>query len=115
MCLHYNEEGGNTGSTHILLGVFVSACQSRLLSRPVVQDAGWHRSTILCDFTTYHGIQFINSLRGLMVEELFGTHVRCHEVEFGRMVVNVIDSQVEIWTNTSPVQFHQLHCLLISV
>ena len=99
------KKGENTGSTQIVLVlcVCVPACQPRLLSRPVVQDAGWHRSTILRDVTIYHGIQFINSMCGLIVEGWFGAQMPCHEVELIGWFVSIIDSQVEIWMNISPV------------
>src|SRR4051812_38417971 len=68
-CASTSKEGGNTGSTHILLGVFVSALSVMVSSQPVVQIVGWHRSIILCDVMTYHGIQFINSLCGLLEKD----------------------------------------------
>ena len=64
LSLRSSKKGGNTGGTHVLSSGGLR-CQPRLLSRPIVQDAEWHRSTILCDVTSYHGIQFINSLCGL--------------------------------------------------
>ena len=56
MCIYTKSKKGKTPVVPTFYSVCVTACQPRLQSRPVVQDAGWRRSTVLCDITTHRDI-----------------------------------------------------------